>query len=76
MSDWKVPHLEDINLMKLRANQFDKDTMIPVELWDGDCWHSMFNFIRTDIAKGDEQLAWEYLAHFIQSLREGKVNHE
>ena len=67
MSEWAVPHLEDLNLMKLITQQFDKDTMIPIELWDGDCWQSLFIFMRNDLANGDENLAWEYLAHFIQN---------
>lgn len=67
---YKIPHLEEINLMKIKAQQFGKNgQMVPVDLWDGECWKTMFEFLKL-IAKDNEDLAWEYLAHFIHSLEE------
>ena len=73
MVEFKMPSHEDLNLMKLKAYQFGKDgDMIPIELWDGDGWHSMFDWFKEDFANNNEDIAWEYLAYFIQQTLCGR----
>lgn len=43
----------------------NKRDMVPVEQWDGECWHTMFNTLST---MQPEEDPWDVFAEFMQAI--------
>jgi hypothetical protein len=52
------------NIINFTAKQEkQKDELVPIEEWDGECWKTMFNTLAEMIP---EQDPWEVFANFIK----------
>lgn len=52
------------NITNFTAKQEkQKDELVPIEEWDGECWKTMFNTLAEMIP---EQDPWEVFANFIK----------
>jgi hypothetical protein len=53
------------NIINFTAKQEkQKDGLVPIEEWDGECWKTMFNTLAEMIP---EQDPWESFANFIRA---------
>lgn len=56
--------MNNIIEFKQKENFDNKDKLVPMEEWDGECWKTMFNTLAEMIP---EQDPWETFANFIKT---------
>ena len=63
----------EIRVMKAMIEQYteeDPDIMVPINMWDGDCFHTIFDEM-SEYAKEIDADPWDTFALFIQKLMNG-----
>ena len=59
---------EKVMEMKDKMNSYDKDEMVDVKDWDGDCWEAFFNKVVKDLAKMYDLNPWDVLIVFMHEF--------